>query len=68
MTIHNVLNLRDDLDISKKDSPNIENNVVVSIQGLEDNIKNKERLITATRNSAENIRTNRSTKTKKRKG
>ena len=67
--MHKALHPSDDVDrlyVSRKGG--IEDSVDASIQRLEDDIENREEiLITFTRNSTDNMRTNGTTKTKKQK-
>ena len=75
MTMNKALHLRykiDRLHVSRKGGgrrlASIEESVDPSMRGLKDYIKkSKERLITAVNNSTENIRTEKTTKTKKQK-
>ena len=77
MTIHKGLHPRDDVDrlyMSKKKKKegrgiaSIEDIIVASIQWLEDYIQKRGgRLITATRNNADNIRTKKTTINRKQK-
>ena len=75
VTMHKALNPRDDVDglyVSRKEGGKvlaiIEGGVDASIQRLEDYIeKSGERLITATRKNTDNMRTNRTTITRKQK-
>ena len=71
-TIHKALHPRDDVDRlyvlrkGKKWHARIEDSVDASIQRFEEYIhKRRQRLITATRNKTENMRTNRTTITRK---
>ena len=73
MTMHKALHPREDVDrlhVSRKEGgrgfTSIQERVDISIRQLEDNIeKNKERLITATRNNTNNAMINRTTITRK---
>ena len=75
MTMHKVLNLRDDVDrqnVPRKEGgrghTNIEDSVDAFLQRLEDYIeKHKRGLITAIRNNTDNTMYNRMTKTRKQK-
>ena len=75
MTIHKALHHRDDVDrlyVSRKGEgrglAGTEDSVDSSVQRLEDYIEKRGgRLITATRNNTDNMRTNRTTITKKQK-
>ena len=73
--MHKALHPRDDVDrlyVSRKEGGSgltiIEDSVDASIQRLEDYIEKRERrLITATRNNTDNMRTNKTTITRKQK-
>ena len=75
MTTHKALHSRDDVDriyVSRKEGgrglDSIEDSVDASIQRPGDYIqKHRERLIKATRNNTENMKTNRTTITRKKK-